>query len=93
MLLFTEGNPSLLTMYTQLLPVLLPRHASCHQLAGSNKESFQPAAELKRGAADKSADGSQRAPMGRGTADDFLTHLASLLFRKHKLSKHGHFRR
>lgn len=37
MLLFTEGNPSLLPMYTGLLPVLPPRCASCHQLAESNK--------------------------------------------------------
>lgn len=60
MLLFTEGSPSLLSMYTGLLPVLPPRCASCHQLAESNKAA--PSLQ-RRWATEKCADSSQHAPL------------------------------
>lgn len=97
MLLFTEGNSSLLAMYTQQLPVL-PCTLPDISWPSLNKAapSFQPAAELMRWAADKPADGSQLALIGSGAVDEFLMHSGSLLLRKHKqvgLSKYCHLRR
>lgn len=60
MLLFTEGNPSLLPMYTGLLPVLPPQCASCHQLAESNKAA---PSLLRRWASEKCVDSSQHGPL------------------------------